>query len=100
MTRIWWGANWRNVNGKGDVYQVTLPATWWNDLSGAAPPPPSTCDLNNDGVVNSADVDLARQAALGTAPCTADLDGNGVCNVVEVQRVINASLGQTCRTGP
>jgi hypothetical protein len=98
MTRIWWGANWRNINGKGDVYQVTLPSTWWNDLSGTTTTY-SPCDVNKDGLVNSTDVDLAKQAALGTATCTADLDSNGRCDVVDVQRIVNASLGQTCRTG-
>jgi len=64
------------------------------------PPPAPTCDLNGDGVVNSADVTIAINQALGTAPCgSADLTQDGVCNVVDVQRVINAALGQACRIG-
>ena len=35
-TKIWWGANWRNVNGSSEVYQYDLPSTWWEDLSGAS----------------------------------------------------------------
>jgi hypothetical protein len=62
-------------------------------------PTTSSCDVNKDGTVNSADVSLATDQALGKAACTSDLDGNGVCNVVDVQRVINASLGQSCRVG-
>ena len=59
------------------------------------------CDLNGDGTVNSADVTLAINQALGTLACTsADLQANGQCNVVDVQRIINASLGQVCVTGP
>jgi hypothetical protein len=58
------------------------------------------CDLNSDGVVNSTDVQLATNQALGTNACgTADLSGDGTCTVVDVQRVINASLGQACRVG-
>jgi Putative Ig domain len=55
------------------------------------------CDLNHDGLVNSADVASAISQALGTTPCTnGDLDGNGICNVADVQRVINAVLGGSC----
>jgi hypothetical protein len=61
---------------------------------------PPTCDLNGDGIVNGADVDLALKQSLGTIPCTnGDLDGNGSCNVVDVQRVVNAANGQACRIG-
>jgi len=58
----------------------------------------SPCDLNGDGVVNSADVTLAVNMALGTTPCTANLEGADVCTVITVQRVVNASLGGTCIT--
>jgi hypothetical protein len=56
----------------------------------------NACDLNSDGVVNSTDVNLAVQMALGQIVCTANINGAGVCNVVTVQRVINATLGQGC----
>jgi hypothetical protein len=58
------------------------------------------CDLNNDAIVNSTDVAMAIDQALGTSPCAgAALTGDGTCTVVGVQRVINAVLGQTCRVG-
>lgn len=56
----------------------------------------NSCDLNQDGVVNSADVTLAVNMALGTTPCTANVEGPDVCTVITVQRVVNASMGQTC----
>jgi glucuronoarabinoxylan endo-1,4-beta-xylanase len=56
----------------------------------------SPCDINQDGVVNSIDVNLANQQALGTSACTVDLDKDNVCTVVDVQRVINAALGGAC----
>lgn len=56
----------------------------------------SPCDLNKDGVVNSADVTLAINMALGTASCTASLEGSDVCTVITVQRVVDASMGQAC----
>lgn len=57
----------------------------------------SPCDLNNDGVVNSADVQAAVNMTIGiTTPCTANIAGAGVCNAIVVQRVVNASLGQSC----
>ena len=60
----------------------------------------SVCDLNGDGVVDSQDVQLAINAALGLRTCgTGDLSGDGHCDIVDVERVINASLGGTCRVG-
>lgn len=63
------------------------------------PPPTSPCDLNSDGVVNTTDVNMSRDAAIGKVACTGDLDGNGRCDVVDTQRVVNASLGGACKTG-
>jgi hypothetical protein len=63
--------------------------------TGAAPPPPSGCDVNGDGVVNVADVQLEVNMALGISSCT---NPSGVCTVVSVQRVVNAALGGTCVT--
>jgi hypothetical protein len=59
----------------------------------------NACDLNADGVVDSTDVHLASNMALGTALCTAKVVGKGVCNVVVVQRIANAALGGACVTG-
>ena len=61
----------------------------------------SPCDLNQDGVVNNLDVEIAISQALGTSACTnASLQNNGTCTVVDVQRVVDASLGQSCLVGP
>jgi hypothetical protein len=57
------------------------------------PPPPSPCDVNNDGVVNVVDVQLEVNMALGISPCT---NPSGTCTVVSVQRVVNAALGGAC----
>lgn len=59
----------------------------------------SPCDIDGNGVVDSADVNLARGAAVWTAACTADLDRNGICDIVDLQRVVNAALGLGCRVG-
>jgi len=70
MTRIWWGANWRSTTGRGEVYQLTLPTTWWEDLSGSATSPVITTStvLPAAGVGSSYAVTLA--ATSGTAPYT------------------------------
>jgi hypothetical protein len=61
----------------------------------------SQCDLNGDGSVNSTDLTIAVNQALGLAACgSADLDQDGVCDVVDVQRIGNAANGQSCRVGP
>jgi hypothetical protein len=56
------------------------------------------CDLNQDGVINGADVTLGVNMSLGTTTCTASIEGPNICTVITVQRVVNASLGQTCIT--
>src|SRR5579862_6156194 len=56
----------------------------------------SPCDLNGDGVVDSADVALAVNMALGTASCTAKIEGPSTCTLVTVQHVANASRGRAC----
>jgi hypothetical protein len=53
----------------------------------------NACDLNQDGLVNFADVQLAVNMDLGMVPCTANIAGAGVCTVVVVQRVSNAANG-------
>jgi hypothetical protein len=74
-----------------DAYKLTLSET---------APVRDPCDVNNDGLVNSADVQAAINQSLGITPCgTAALRQAGQCNVIDVQRVIVAALGGTCRTG-
>ena len=59
-----------------------------------------SCDVNGDGAVNAADVQLEVNAALGISSCRfEDLDGNGGCDVVDIQRVIAAALGSSCHVG-
>jgi hypothetical protein len=59
------------------------------------------CDLNEDGVVNALDVQIAVNATVGQGACVfGDLNGNGVCDVADLQRIINAALGAACHTGP
>jgi M6 family metalloprotease-like protein len=57
----------------------------------------ASCDLNGDGQVNAADVQMSVNKVLGTSACgSGDLDGNGICNVVDLQRVVAASQGGSC----
>jgi len=58
----------------------------------------NACDLNMDGVVNSADVTLAVNMDIGLSACTADIVAVDTCNVVVVQRVINGIPPGTCVT--
>jgi hypothetical protein len=97
-TAIWGELTFGNLR---QVYLKQWNGTTWVGSSGASPQPQSiTCDLNADGKVNSTDVGLATDQALGVTPCsTADLQQNGKCSVVGIQRVINATLGGTCRIG-
>jgi hypothetical protein len=60
----------------------------------------SACDLNADGVVNAADVQLAADMSLGLLTCLADIVGSGICNSAVVQDVVTAALGGSCPTPP
>lgn len=65
------------------------------------PAQPSTCDLNNDNVVNILDVQLSINSVLGLAACgKGDLDGDGKCTVIDTQRIVNTALGAACKLGP
>lgn len=70
-------------------------ALLWLGFVNVASAQTNACDLNSDGTVNTSDVNLAVNMALGSQPCTASLTA-GTCNVVTVQRVVNAGLGQPC----
>jgi hypothetical protein len=69
--------------------------------------PLSACDLNGDGVVSLADIQIAINQALGkdqggniTACGSADLTKDGACNVLDVQRVVDAAIaGGSCKVG-
>jgi len=51
-----------------------------------------SCDLNGDGHVDTADVQLILDEALGKTPPIHDLNHDGVVNVVDVQKLTNAVL--------
>lgn len=55
------------------------------------------CDINGDGNINVADVQIIINEALGVAPAVHDVNGDGVVNVADVQIVINAALGLGCK---
>lgn len=57
------------------------------------------CDLDANGSITSADVDLAARMAVGSVPCSANVVAAGVCNPVLVMRVSNAMITGTCVTG-
>jgi len=85
--------------GNPFVYPPSIGAS---ESTGPPPPlpPPSSCDINRDGVVNVLDWTAAVNQFLGVTPCgTADLLGNGQCNAVDVERVIIAIMGGSCRIG-
>jgi hypothetical protein len=58
----------------------------------------NACDLNQDGIVNVVDGQVAVNMYLGLMPCTANVVGVGICTTDVVNRVITAALGGTCVT--
>lgn len=60
----------------------------------------SPCDLNGDGAINIADVQLSVNQVLGFQTCTMNLSGTGTCTVADVQKIIVAALGGSCAATP
>jgi len=58
----------------------------------------SPCDLQQDGAVGAADIQLLINQALGLSGPPLDLNGDGVVNVVDVEIEANAVLGGSCVT--
>lgn len=72
-----------------------IPMMQWVAIAAAQTNP---CDLNNDKVVDVADVQMAYAMYAGLRPCTAAVAGANVCTENVVQRVRAAALGQACVT--
>lgn len=53
----------------------------------------SMADLNGDGTVTLADVQLMLTQSLGGAPCTSDQNGDGKCDIYDVYNVVLRALG-------
>jgi hypothetical protein len=82
-------------------YNAVVSGLFFEPPTAPSVPPPSTatasaCDLNQDGTINIADVQLIINMDLGLSPCTANVAGAGVCTVAVVQEVINAAMSGTC----
>lgn len=86
------GLRWNTSLGRlFPMYLVLCAASTWAQSN--------PCDLNQDGVVNVIDGQLAINMTLGLLACTANIEGAGVCNSDVVTRVMNAALGGPCLTG-
>jgi len=73
------GSNWPISSGSGVASPYTIIVT-------------AVADINNDGVINSADVGLmADQVTGGT--CTDDQNGDSACNIIDVYLVVLRALG-------
>jgi hypothetical protein len=60
------------------------------ELAGA----PSGCDLNNDSVISSLDVEaLVSMILAGSGDSTGDFNADGSRDVIDVQRLANVVLG-------
>ena len=68
-----------------------LPAVFWAQQS-------TSCDVNRDGKVDIADVQLITNMEIGAPgfPCTVNIGGVLGCTEAARQVVIKASLGQGC----
>lgn len=57
---------------------------------------PFSCDLNGDGAINVADVQILINEVLGIIPAVHDLNHDGAVTVADVQKLSNAVLGLGC----
>lgn len=69
-TRIWWGANWRSVSGNSEIYQVTLPLTWWEDLANLSGIPVITTTSTLPAAWTGTPYSNTLTASSGTPPYT------------------------------
>jgi len=85
--------NYANGSAAGAEKPARLVAEVYGDVVDPAPPPPACpADLNQDGVVNGADLGLllgAWGACPGT-PCPADLNADGVVNGADLGLLLGA----------
>ena len=85
-----------------DAFEVVDTSAWIVDPNSGQVlgtlPPPSVCDVNQDGTTNVLDVQLAVNAVIEVILCTSsyDLNIDGLCNVIDVQRVVNSVSGGPC----
>ncbi len=89
-----YAAQWSTASGPYASSTVSFKAAGSGGAGGQNP-----CDLNDDGVVNDLDVQLAVSMTLGLTSCTANVDGLDVCDVIVVQRVVDAAMGGQCVVG-
>jgi len=75
-TKVWFGSGWgqsyTDPGAQYDVYQIDLPATWWEDMKtlaglpiGVSPPPPSLSNPANHSTGVSVTPTLSWTGALG-----------------------------------
>ena len=60
----------------------------------------STCDVNQDGSTNVADIQRLVNETLGTMPASNDLNQDGKVNVLDVRIGMDAALGLGCLGQP
>jgi len=82
--------------GTYTITATTTGATSANGNSFTVGAAGNKCDVNVDGTVNVADVQLIINEALGVSAANNDLNSDHVVNVADVQIVINAALGLGC----
>jgi hypothetical protein len=54
------------------------------------------CDIQRNGSINVADVQLLINQALGVTPTVNDLNGDGAVSVLDIQVEVNSALGLGC----
>ena len=88
--------NYLDLDSDGDTFSDAFEIANGTDPFDAGDQPTTDhVDINNDGLVNAADVQLVVNAVLGIDIGGFDADANddGVVNAVDVQIVVNATLG-------
>ena len=83
-------------SGASRSFKIAIAGVWVEVTQAGAQSGASLCDVNQDGVVNVADVQALIKQSLGLFLPANDLNGDGAVNAVDVEIDIDAALKLGC----
>jgi hypothetical protein len=85
---------WSGTTGTTNPLQITMNAPL--TITAAFDIPGATCTMTGDTTASITDVQFIVSEALGVVPANNDLNNDGVVNIADVQKVLNSALHLGC----